>query len=141
MKLIFQMAFILHPECNFLHRYFRCQLPKETVNVEVKVKTTQGIHTFRRDRTSQVINCNPWSTRLHPYPFLIWKIKTYLEWEGRLDPKSRSQPHTQMHQTHMQPDQPRPAQPSTNPRVRKSPGPKTNVTDKRRKTMIAKKKV
>ena len=24
MKLIFQMACILHPECNFLHGYFRC---------------------------------------------------------------------------------------------------------------------
>ena len=62
------MACILHPECNFLHGYFRCQLPTETVNVEVKVKTMQGIHTFRRDRTCQVIKCNPWSTRHCPYP-------------------------------------------------------------------------
>ena len=87
MKLIFQMACILHPECNFLHRYFRCQLPEETVDVEVKVKIMQGIQTFRRDRTSQVIRCNPWSTRLHPYPSLIWKMKTYIELEGRLGPK------------------------------------------------------
>ena len=80
MKLIFQMACILCPECNFLHRYFRCQLPEEMVDVEVKVKTMQSIPTFRRDRTSQVIKCNPWSTRLHLYPSLIWKIKTYLEY-------------------------------------------------------------
>ena len=145
MKLIFQMACILHPECNFLHGYFRCQIPEEMVDVEVKVKTMQGIHTFRRDRTSQVIKCNPWSTRLCPYLCLIWKMKTYLELEGRLGPKSRPQPQTQLQQTQLQQicpqqNQPWPAQPSTNPRVRKSPGPKTNVPDKRRRTMIAKRR-
>ena len=57
--------------------------------MEVKVKTVQGIHTFGRDRTSQVIRCNPWSTRLCPYPSLIQKMKTYLELEGRPGPKSK----------------------------------------------------
>ena len=88
-QLIFQMACMLHPECNFLHRHFRCKLPVETVDVEVKVKMMQGIYTFRRDRTSQVIKCNPWSTSLHPYSSLIWKMKTYLELEGKLGPKPR----------------------------------------------------
>ena len=106
LKLIFQMACILCPECNFLHGYFRCQLPVETADVEVKVKTMQGIHTFRRDRTSQVIKCNPWSTRLCPYPFLIQKMKTYLELEGRYGPKSRPQPQTQSQQILPQPNQP-----------------------------------
>ena len=32
------MASILKPKCNFLHRYIRCLLPLETVDVEVKVK-------------------------------------------------------------------------------------------------------
>ena len=67
------------------------QLPVEMVDMEVKVKTMQGIHTFRRVRTSQVIRCNPWSTKLHPYPSLIQKMKTYLEFEERLGPKSRLQ--------------------------------------------------
>ena len=93
-KLIFQMACTLRPECNFLNGYFRCVLPMETVDVEVKVKMMQGIHTFQRDRTSQVIKCNPWSTRLHPYPSLTWKMKTYLELEGKLGPKPRPQPQT-----------------------------------------------
>ena len=42
------MARILKLECNFLHRYFRCLLPKETMDVEVKIKTMRGTHTFRR---------------------------------------------------------------------------------------------
>ena len=53
------MACILKPECNFLHGYFRHLLPIETVDVEVKVKMMRGIHTFRRDQTTQVITCNP----------------------------------------------------------------------------------
>ena len=55
----------------------------------------RGIHTSRRDRTTQVISCNPWSTRLCPYPSLIRKMKTYLELEGKLDPKPKSQPQLQ----------------------------------------------
>ena len=140
MKLIFQMACILCPECNFHHRYFRWQLPLEMVDVEVKVKTMQGIHTCRRDRTSQVNKCNPWRTKLHPYPSLIQKMKTYLEWEGRPGPKSRPQPQTQPQQAHQQQNHPCVAQPRTHPRVGKSPGPKTNVIDERRKTMKAKRR-
>ena len=89
------MACILRPECNFLNRYFRCLLPLETVDVEVKVKMIRGIHTFRRDRMSQIIKCNPWSTKLHPYPSLFQKIKTYLELEGKLGPKPSPQTQTQ----------------------------------------------
>ena len=58
MKLIIQRACILRPECNFLNGYFRCLLPVETVDVEVKVKMMQGIHMFQRNRTSQNIRCN-----------------------------------------------------------------------------------
>ena len=56
----------------------------------------RGIHTFRRDRTTQVISCNPWSTRLHPYPSLIRMMKMYLQVEGKHgpQPQSQSQPHT-----------------------------------------------
>ena len=139
-KLIFQMDCILRPECNFLNRYFRCLLPVEMVDVEVKVKMMQGIHTFQRDRASQIIKCNPWSTRLHPYPSLIWKMKAYLELEGKLGPKPRPQPQTRPQQS--QPTNPatnkhqHPPQ-NTNPMTGKAPGPKTN--DKRR-TMLAKRR-
>ena len=30
------MACLLQPECNFLHGFFRCKLPVEVVDVEVK---------------------------------------------------------------------------------------------------------
>ena len=60
-------------------------------------------------------------------------MKTYLELEGKLGPRSRPQPQTPLQQTQLQP-----AQPSTNPMVRKASGPK--ASDKRKKTMIAKRR-
>ena len=100
-KLIFQVACTLRPEWNFINGYFRCHLPVEIVDVKVKVKMMQGIHTFRRDRTSQVIKCIPWSTRLHPYPSLTQNMKTYLELEGKHGPKPRLQPQTHPQQTQL----------------------------------------
>ena len=79
---------------------------------------------FKSDRTCQIIKCNPWSTRLHPHPILIRKMKTYLELEGKLGTKFQPQP-----------DQSRPTQPNTNPHGRKE----TKVTEKRRKLMPTKK--
>ena len=68
--------------------YFRCLLRLETEDVEIKVKMMRDIHMFRRDRTTQVISCNPWSTRLHPYPSLIRKMKMHHELEGTAWPQT-----------------------------------------------------
>ena len=46
----------------------------------------QGMHIFRRDRTTQLIKCKPWSTRLCPHPNIIKKMKTFFEVEGRMGP-------------------------------------------------------
>ena len=69
----------------------------------------QGTHIFWRDRTTQLIKCTLWSTRLHPHPTIIKKIRTFLEVEGKmgliLQPTS---------------SQYRPPQPDTDPNVRKN---------------------
>ena len=118
------MACVLIPKYNFLNGYFRCPLPSETVDVEVKVKMMRGIHMFRRDRTM----CNTWSTRLHPYPTFIRKMKTYLELEGKLCPKPRLQTQTQSQPCTSTPPQ------NNNPITRKAPGPK--MMEKKRRTRV-----
>ena len=85
------MACLLQPECNFLHGFFKCKLPVEVVDVEVKIMSMQGTHIFRRDQTTQLIKCTPWSTRLHPHPTIIKKMKTCLEVEGMMGPVPTSQ--------------------------------------------------
>ena len=80
------MACLLQPECNFPHGYFRCWLPVEVVDMEVKITSMQETHIFRRDRTTQLIKCTPWNTRLCPHPTIIKKMKTFLEVEGKMGP-------------------------------------------------------
>ena len=108
------MACLLQPECNFLHGFFRCKLPVEVVNVEVKITSMQGTHIFRQDRTTQVIKCTPWNTRLCPHPTMIKKMKTFLEVEGKMGPMPTSQF--------------RPPLPDTNPNIRKD-----NAAEKRKR--------
>ena len=118
----FPDGIILQPECNFLHGFFRCCLPVETVDVKVKITSMQGIDTFRM---CQIIKCNPWSTRLHPHPSLIKKMRTYLELEGKLGPKPKPQ---------QKQNQPKPVQCSKNPLIRRG----TTNNDERRKLIPTK---
>ena len=108
------MACLLQPECNFLHGFFRCKLLGEVVDVEVKITSMQGTHIFRRDWTTQLIKCTPWSTRLCPHPTIIKKMKTFLEVEGKMGPIPASQF--------------RPPLPDTNPSIRKD-----NAVEKRKR--------
>ena len=110
------MACLLQPECNFLHGFFRCKLPVEVVDVEVKITSMQGMHTFRRDWTTQLIKCTPWSTKLCPHPTIIKKMKIFLEVEGQMGPIPV--PISQF----------RPPLPDTNPNIRKN-----NATEKRKR--------
>ena len=110
------MVCLLLPECNFLHGFFRCKLLIEVVNVEVKIMSMQGTHIFRRDQTMKVIKCTPWSTRLHPHPTIIKKMKTFLEVEGKMGPAPT--PANQF----------RPPLPKTNPNIGKD-----NAVEKRKR--------
>ena len=73
-----------------------------------KITSMQGMHIFQRDRTTQLIKCTPWNTRLYPHPTLIKKMKTFLVVEGKMGPIP--QPASSQY---------RPPQLDTNPYVRK----------------------
>ena len=118
------MACLLQPECNFLHGFFRCKLPVEVVDIEVKITSMQGTHIFRRDRMTQLIKCTPWTTRLCPHPTIIKKMKTFLEVEGKMGPIPVPVPGNQF----------RPPLQETNPNVRKN-----DVAEKRKRATPKKK--
>ena len=73
------MACVLTPQCNFHDGYFQYQLPEDTRDLEVTVRTMKGMHSFKRDHSTQIISCKPWRPNHHPYPSLARKIRTYLE--------------------------------------------------------------
>ena len=103
------MACLLQPECNFLHRYFRCKLPVEVVDMEVKVMSMQGTHIFRRDQMIQLVRCILWTPNLCLHPNMVKKMKTFLEVENKMGPIIPALA-----------SQFRPPLPETNPNVRKS---------------------
>ena len=111
------MACLLQPECNFLHRFFRCKLLVEVVDVEVKITSMQEMHIFIRDRMTQLIKCTPWSMRLCPHPTIIKKMKTFLEVENKMGLIPIPAPANQY----------RPPLPETNPNVKKN-----DMTEKRK---------
>ena len=86
----------------------------EVVDVEVKITSMQVTHIFRRDQTTQVLKCTPWSTRLCPHPTIIKKMKTFFEVEWKMGPVPASQF--------------KPPLPDTNPSIRKD-----NATEKRKR--------
>ena len=119
------MACQLQPECNFLHGFFKCKLPIEVVDVEVKVMSMQGTHLYKRDQTTQITKCVLWTNNIRPHPTIIKKMKTFLEVENRMGTTI---------QTPMQNSQFRPPLPQTNLNICRS----DNV--ERRKTITPKRK-
>ena len=102
------MACLLQPEYSFLHRFFGCKHPMEVVDMEVKVTLMQGTHIFKRDRTTQLTKCIPWTTKIHPHPNIIKKMKTFLEVENKMGPSiPMPTPNSQF----------RPPLPETNPNI------------------------
>ena len=90
----------------------------------MRITLMQGMHTFRRDRTCQLIKCNLWNTRVSPHPTTIKKMRTYLEQEGKLGPKP--QPQTNQFRSPL---------PNTNPQQRKE----SKATEKRKRLSLIKK--
>ena len=119
------MACQLQPECNFLHGFFKCKLPMEVVDVEVKIMSMQGTHLYKRDWTMQVTKCLPWTNNIRPHPTIIKKMKTFLEVENKMGTTI---------QTSMPNSQIRPPLPITNPNICRSDN------AERRKTVMPKRK-
>ena len=117
------MACLLLPECNFLHGFFRCKLPVGVVDIEVRVTSMWGMHIFRRDRTTQLIKCTPWTMKLCLRPTIVKKMKTFLEVENKMGPIIPA-PVSQF----------RPPLPETNPNIRKG-----DTTEKRMRATPQKK--
>ena len=63
---------------------FKCKLPIEVVDMEVKVTSMQGTDMYKRDWTMQVTKCVPRTNNICPHPNIIKKMKTFLEVENKM---------------------------------------------------------
>ena len=73
------MACNLSPQCNFLYGFFKCQLPEDTIVIEVTVRTMKGIHNIRKDHATQSYMCSLWCSQIRPFLSLLRKMETYME--------------------------------------------------------------
>ena len=86
--------FYLKGHCNFDLHYFHCALPKDKVDMEMTIWMVDGIHTYRRDQTTQVTFYSPWSRQVKPFSSLRKKIAEYREEKMESHKKRNSNPLT-----------------------------------------------
>ena len=49
--------------CSFVLGYVWCELPEDTIDVMVKVRTMQGMHTLKEDRDNCTLKFRLWSVK------------------------------------------------------------------------------
>ena len=73
------MNFNIRAESNFVFHNIYCALPKDMIDIEVSIRIVDGIHTWRRDRTSQTALYSSWNRQVNLFPCLRKKIAEYQE--------------------------------------------------------------
>ena len=68
-----EMACDLLTQCDLIFGILKCALPEDTIDVDLKVCTLWGIHTYRKDSSTQIIKCSTFGTEV--LPFLSFKKK------------------------------------------------------------------
>ena len=71
------MACELTMQCDLIFEILKCTCLDDTIGVDLKVCTLREIHTFRKDRRTQ-IKCSPWGTRVQLYLSLKKKMVEFM---------------------------------------------------------------
>ena len=73
------MACNLKPTCDFIFGFLRSTLSVDTLDIQLMIRTVQGIHTFRKDHTTESATCSPWNKLIKPFPSLQKKVDAFKE--------------------------------------------------------------
>ena len=76
--LIPEIASEVTPICDLVFGYLRCNVLKDTINIYVKICTLRGVHTHKKDRSSQVNNYSPWRSEITPFPSLKKEMSEFM---------------------------------------------------------------
>ena len=72
------MACKLTANCDLIFGILLCNLLEDTVDVQLKVCTLQGIHSYKKDRSTQIYQVHPWGMEVKPFSSLQRKMTEYL---------------------------------------------------------------
>ena len=73
------MARQKNPICDFVLGYLRCELPEDTVDVQVRIRTFRGTHTLKEDREYHILKLRPWEVRSNPSKSLKLDLYRYMK--------------------------------------------------------------
>ena len=74
-----EMACEVLTQCNLIFGILRCTLPQDTIDVDLKVCSLQGIHTYKKDRSIQVIKCSPCGANVQLFQILQKKMAEFMK--------------------------------------------------------------
>ena len=72
------MACELLTKCDLFYGFLKYAFAEDTIDVDLKVHTLKGIHTFKKDYKSQATKCSPLGTGVQPYPSLKKKMVQFM---------------------------------------------------------------
>ena len=73
------MARQINPVCDFMLGYMKCELPEDTVKVDIKIRTFRGIHTLKDNRDYCTLMFRPWGSQVKPFEVLKVKLSRYVK--------------------------------------------------------------
>ena len=68
------MAKEMKVNCNFVEHSLTCELPENTMDVLLKVRTRSGEHTFQEDIYTKTLKYRNWNNELRPFQRREWQI-------------------------------------------------------------------
>ena len=72
------MACKFSANCDLIFGILSCNLPEDTIDVDLKVCILWGIYTYKKDWRTQVIKCSPWGMEVKCFPSLQKKMAEFL---------------------------------------------------------------
>ena len=73
-KFIFEMAKEIKVDCDFIEKSLICELPPQTLDVLLRVRTRSGEHTFREDVYTRSLKYRRWNNQMRPFRSLKKRV-------------------------------------------------------------------
>ena len=83
------MAKEMNVTCDFLEKWLVCELPEQTMDVLLKIRTKTGEHTFREDVYTHTLKYHRWNNQLKPCRSLKRRVANIFRKRDSLSNDSR----------------------------------------------------
>ena len=83
------MAKEMNVTCDFIEKWLVCELPEQTMDVLLKIRTKTGEHTFREDMYTHTLMCCRWKNQLKPFRSLKRRVANIFRKRNSLSDESR----------------------------------------------------